>query len=120
MIAKIKAVCSDYRELVFVILAITLLAWAAHRVPLIDPRVSFDGWSDLLYTATRIAQGFAVVFCAWASKIATHGELSDEEDAELRSGIRSGEWAAVRLYALDMFSVAFWVLLWSWIVFGGH
>jgi len=117
---KVGMWCSNYRELFHAALAIIVLSWAYRYAPMLDPRVSFDGWSDLLYLLTRTAQGFAVVLFAWMSKIATHGEMSDVEDVALRGRILDGDMGAVRLYGLDQTSTAFWVVLWAWVILGKH
>ncbi|MGE0343833.1 MAG: hypothetical protein AB7O86_12300 [Porticoccaceae bacterium] len=117
---RIGVWCSDYREIFHAILAVIILAWAVRYAPMMDPRVSFDGWSDLLYLLTRAAQGFAIVLFAWMSKTATHGELTDAEDDALRESIKTGDMGAARMYSLDMLSTAFWACLWAWIVLGAH
>lgn len=117
---RIGVWCSDYREIFHAIIAVVALKWAYENVQLVDSRVSFDGWSDLLYLLTRAAQGFAIVLFAWMSKTATHGELTGAEDHVLRARIQAGDRGAVWMYSLDMVSTAFWVGLWAWIVLGAH
>lgn len=117
---KIGLWCSNYRELFHVLLAVIALSWAHKHVAILDSRVSFDGWSDLLYLLARTAQGFAIVLFAWMSKVATHGEMSEDEDVALRKSVLAGDMGAARLYGLDMVSTAFWAVLWAWVVLGAH
>lgn len=109
---------SDHRELFYAVVFVLLLLITWYLVPYVDPRVGFDGWSDILYVLANIAAGWLVVLCAYLSKLATHGETTTEQDLDLRIGVRQGDWGAVRLYVLEMLSVGFWVCVWLFIVLG--
>lgn len=110
---------SNHRELFYcaAAIALTLLAYHALRDH-VDPRIGYDGWSDVLYTLSNAATGFVIVLCAYLSKKATHGETSDEEDEALRAMIIRGTSGAQWMYVLEMLSVAFWVGIWCWIILG--
>jgi hypothetical protein len=111
---------SDYRELFYALIFTALLLITWWLVPYVDPRVGFDGWSDILYVLASIAAGWLVVLCAWMSKKATHGETTEADDRNLRDAIRNGNTGALRLYLLEMASTAFWVCAWLYIVFERH
>jgi hypothetical protein len=117
---RITEWASDHRELFYALVFTLLLLVTWHLVPYVDPRVGFDGWSDILYVLASIAAGWLVVLCAWLSKKATHGETTFADDDQLRTSIAAGNWGAFRLYALEMLSVAFWVGVWLYVVFGRH
>lgn len=115
----IKHWISEHREAFYCVLSIALLlcAWHVLRAH-VDPRIGFDGWSDVLYVLSNAAAGWVVVLCAYLSKKATHGVTSNADDRRLRDGITDGLTGARWLYVLELCSSAFWVLLWAWLILG--
>lgn len=98
----------DHRE-AFIIVAVLLLLVGAFRIaPLVDPRIGYDGWSDLLYALTAAIKMVICAYGAWYCKVMYHGDTpddlmwSDEGDAE------ADMWAIL----VDRLEYAFWVLLW--------
>ncbi len=105
---NLRKIIADHRE-TLIIVAVLLLLVAAFRVaPLVDPRIGFDGWSDLLYALVATAKMVICAYGAWYCKVMYHGDTpdnlmwSDEGDAE------ADMWAIL----VDRLEYAFWVLLW--------
>lgn len=103
-----KKLIADNREALIIIAVLLILLGAFRLAPLVDPRIGFDGFSDLLYALVAIPKMVAVAYGGWYCKKLYHGETpdalqwSDDGDAE------PAMWAIL----VDRLEYGFWVLLW--------
>ena len=105
---NLRKIIADHRE-TLIIVAVLLLLVAAFRVaPLVDPRIGFDGFSDVLYALVASTKMMIVGYGGWYCKKLYHGDTpddlmwSDEGDAEPEL------WAIL----VDRTEYAFWASLW--------
>lgn len=113
-LARLRALCSDYRELFHAAIALFVLFTAWHWRYYLDPSIGFDGWSDVLYTLQRCFVASLVVLFAWMAKKAAHGETTEAQDETIRTAITTKD--PRMMYVLDMLSTAFWVLVMCWLL----
>lgn len=116
---KIRSCISNNRELFYLVVIVTLLTIAYPFAQLQDSRVGWDGWSDMLYILSQSAKGFAIVFCAYLSKMATSGETTVEQDNSLLDKILTGDKWALIAYWQEIIITALWVIFWAWVLSGG-
>lgn len=109
---------SNNRELFYLAIVVALLTIAYPFAQLQDARVGWDGWSDMLYILSQSAKGFAIVFCAYLSKVATSGETTAEQDSELRAKIAEGDKWALIAYWQEITITGLWIVFWAWVLKG--
>ena len=103
-----RKLLADHRETLIVIGVLLILVAAFRAAPILDPRIGFDGWSDLLYALVAAAKMVVVAYGGWYCKKLYHGDTpdilqwSDDGDAE------PAMWAVL----VDRLEYGFWVLLW--------
>lgn len=113
---------NDHADLLVVVVLILLLREAYDQVQLIDARIGFDGWSDILYGLLSLLMGIAAMYVGWGIKVRLHGETTDDEDQWLRKTMREHVgpvWTNSAFWSMliEMAINAFWALLPVWIVF---
>jgi hypothetical protein len=80
-------------------------------LPILDPRIGFDGFSDLLYAGVAALKMVIVVAGSWASYASLHVPLDDAQEAKL---LKSEALAPV---ILDRASIFLWAALWFFALF---
>lgn len=108
--SALRKLISDHREALIVLAILLLLVLAFRAAPFLDPRVGFDGWSDVLYALVQSTKMMVVAYGAWYCKKLYHGETPDW----LQWSREAGEEVDVDFHALivDRLEYAFWATLW--------
>jgi hypothetical protein len=115
---KIRSWISNNRELFYLAAVVALLTIAYPFAQLQDSRVGWDGWSDMLYILSQAVKGFAIVFCAYLSKMATSGETTAQQDRDMRDKILSGDKWALVAYWQEITITGLWIVFWAWVLRG--
>lgn len=103
-----RKLLANHRETI-IITAVLLLLVAAFRVaPLVDPRIGYDGWSDLLYALTAAIKMVICAYGAWYCKVMYHGDTPDSLQWSDQGDAEPAMWAVL----IDRAEYGFWVLLW--------
>ncbi len=104
---SLKKWVRDYwKEIAWAVGIFVLIVAGRQYLPILDPRIGFDGFSDLLYAGVAAFKMVLVVAGSWASYASLHVPLDDEQEAAL---LKTGTLAPV---ILDRASLFVWAALW--------
>ncbi len=103
-----RKLIADHRETLIIVAVLLLLAGAFRVAPLVDPRIGFDGWSDLLYALVASTKMMICGYGGWYCKKLYHGDTPDELQWSDKGDAEPAMWAVL----IDRLEYVFWVLLW--------
>lgn len=105
---NLRKLLADHRETLIIILVLFLLVAAFRVAPLVDPRIGFDGWSDLLYALVASTKMMICGYGSWYCKKLYHGDTPDKLMWSDNGDAEADLWAIV----IDRLEYVFWVPLW--------
>ena len=98
----------DHREGLIALAVLAALIAAFRMAPILDPRIGYDGWSDLLYALTATIKMMIVAWGTWGCKVLYHGDTPDRLQWSNSGDIDADVWAVL----VDRGEYAFWGTFW--------
>ena len=104
---SLKQWARDYwKEIAWALAIFALIVAGRQYLPILDPRIGFDGFSDLLYAGVAALKMVVVVAGSWASYASLHVPLDDKLEAFF---INEG---VLKPVIIDRVSLLSWAALW--------
>lgn len=101
-----RKLLADHRETIIIVAVLLLLVGAFRIAPMVDPRIGFDGFSDVLYALVASTKMMICGYGAWYCKMLYHGDTPDSLMWQDGMNVETGAmW-------LNFVQGAFWVGLW--------
>lgn len=108
LISRILTRARDHIELLLVGFLLLALFVAFRSLPQIDPRIGFDGWSDILYALLGAGKLLLMAYGAWWCKTLYHGDTPNS----LMWADKGDSDAELLAIVIDRAEYGFWVTVW--------